>query len=80
MMIRQIKPRWIDMGGGGGRGGTGMKTCYGIKVDEPCTREGFLENWQIQHLVTHVFQWMVTFLYGIQHFYVLLVQDEEEWG
>jgi hypothetical protein len=46
----------------GGVIGTGMKNFV-----EPCMRKNFLENWWIQRLMTHVFRWMVTFLYGLQH-------------
>jgi len=39
-------------------------------VDELCTRKSFLVNQRIQRLVTHVFQWMVTFLYGLQQMFM----------
>jgi hypothetical protein len=43
-----------------------MYICDGIMVDEPCTRKSFQENRWIQQLETHVFWWMITFLYGLQ--------------
>jgi hypothetical protein len=64
------KPKTQDEGDNGddagGVKGIGMKTHDGRMVDEPCTRKSFLENRWIQWLVTHVFWWMDTLLYGLQ--------------
>jgi hypothetical protein len=62
LRVSQRKPRMmIDDDAGGVK----MFVTKRIVV-EPCMRKSFLENRWIQRLVTHVFRWMVTFLYGLQ--------------